>query len=369
MFLIVSPISSFWTLHSSGGQSHGGSRRSDNFDPSKSRLTTSSSSSSHSYTRSSSSAEHADASRLWLPTTTGQSEQRSKFQAEPRPSQTPSVADETLRLAGQAPHQSGGTYQQSHSNHTVSSRQVDESTRYEEPKRLDDQSAGSQRIVGDPREEDASRSTSHHHQSQQVRCRGVSGSLESLPLGPRVDDDSTRSQRRTSNRDDSSVYLQTTPRISHPDSLHANFSFVPNVSGETEDDVSHVPTEQRRVEEQNPPRSDGSSRVQHGARRDFPSEKTEAMVSALQHTLTSTFLSPFTDNLGLSLRKINDRLRSMSSLYESIQHDVTKVKQEISDGKAEFQVSLSPLLSTVSLLHENMSRIDEKHKKNLKKNK
>ena len=83
-------------------------------------------------------------------------------------------------------------------------------------------------------------------------------------------------------------------------------------------------------------------------------------MSALQQVLVSDFLSPFTDKIGSSLKKINQRLQSMSSLYEFLQNDLTQVKKEFCDDDSSLNSSLNRMSASLSILQESVSRNDEK---------
>lgn len=60
----------------------------------------------------------------------------------------------------------------------------------------------------------------------------------------------------------------------------------------------------------------------------------------------------------------------MSSLYDFVRDDTKKIKTEIGDSGSHFPISLSKFSTSLSLLHEKISKIDEKNVmmlKNIKK--
>ena len=354
-------------------RSHGRSRGRESNDPSKSRLTvltTSLSSSSKADSDVSSSAEHADASRAWPSSSKGKPGFRGKFQAEPMSLSQSTVAYTTVRISGETTYQSQRKDQPSRDNHPSSPHKMAESEGNEGPQRLDDQHTGRQRIVGDPRKKNEGGSSSHHHQGQQICRAGVSSPLESLSLGSRVVDDSARSNQASSSGATSTFRFKTTSRLPREDRVITNVPLLSQIPGETKDDAPNVPTEQGCVQEPTSSGSDGGPPIQLRTSGIGSSEETKIIVSAIQHTLTLDFLSPFTDSLGSSLRKINQRLQSISSLYDFVKNDVTQIKKELGDEGSYLNSSLYKISTSVSLLQEKMSRSDEKHStmmKNMKK--
>lgn len=128
----------------------------------------------------------------------------------------------------------------------------------------------------------------------------------------------------------------------------------PPVSSKTTDNSCHVPAEQRCIQAPPPPRSHGGLWVQQTTIRAGLSEAPTEVVSSLQQTLTSWFLSPFTDSLGSLLRKINQRIQSITPLSKDVRDDISHIKKDVGHEEDNFHSFFSKLISSFSLVHETI---------------
>lgn len=170
------------------------------------------------------------------------------------------------------------------------------------PGRMDASSIGGSTYLEEGREEVQDRSSRIELTGESYHRKKRYSIMEPLSMGPRLVQEDQRVENRPAVQQQEAVQPQQTP-VYRPTTYE-------------EVGRHHVGNQGRDQERAWHPRADGS-------------EKDEKVASHLKTLLSDSFLSSFTDKLGSSLRKINDRIRDLFSFYELLHRDVVLMKKDI----------------------------------------